>query len=173
MFLFQKIIDLKYEPIQTFEDHTSWEEFRFGVFWLQGSFHYNHLISDIFGENFDIRYYYYGQLHMTEKSQSFVRFSSFTHKSSPEEGDTLHWGRGPGSYLVSLPSFMHSFHFQAQHGYSLQQDGERAGWRAYFLPSRTPPRSLLRHFRLHPIDQDLDTRQHLAIMEVRQYQLHL
>lgn len=46
-----------------------------------------------------------------------MRFSSFTHKSSPEEGDTFHGGRGPGSYLVSLPSFMHSFHFQAQHGY--------------------------------------------------------
>lgn len=102
-----------------------------------------------------------------------VRFSSFTHKRSLEEGDTFHGGRGPGSfYLVSLPSFIHSFHFQAQHGYSLQQDGERAGWRACLLQSRTPPRNLLHHFRLHPKDQNLDTRQHLAIMKVRQYRLH-
>lgn len=117
-----------------------------------------------------------------QKNSVAVKVSSFTHERSPEEGDTSHGGRGPGSFclvsffffffnLVSLPSFMHSFHFQAQHGYSLQQ--ERAGWRACFLQSRTPPRSLLRHFGLHPMDQNLDTWQHLAIMKVRQYQLHL
>ena len=161
---------MKYEPIQTFEDHTPWEEFRFGVFWLQGSFHYNHLISDIFGEKFDIWCYCYRQLHMTENSQSsWGLVLSHLKEAWRKVIHSMEAEAQAPSKLVSLPSFMHSFHFQAQHGYSLQQDGERAGWRACLLQSRTPPRNLLHHFCLHPKDQNSDTRQHLAIMKVRQY----